>query len=172
MKNKKLLLTQSGFTLIELLIVIAIIGVLAAVILASLGSAQKKGTDNKIEQQLTNMKTQALLYTGPVGQSMIGDSGHRSSVPLGTAYNLFQDTTTTNSLAKLVNKLPAGTFVYFTVQNMLPSAGGKWIMAAETSYGLYCVDYIGASKAFIGTTPTTYAGITTPYPNFGSYSCN
>lgn len=45
-----------GFTLIELMVVIAIIGLLSSVILASLVSARLKGRDSKIKQQLTQMR--------------------------------------------------------------------------------------------------------------------
>jgi prepilin-type N-terminal cleavage/methylation domain-containing protein len=56
--NKK----SVGFTLIELLIVVAIIGVLAAVIIASLNSARGKGNDAAVQSDLRNANAQAELY--------------------------------------------------------------------------------------------------------------
>jgi len=56
---------KSGFTLIELLIVIAIIGILSSVILASLNTARAKGGDSAIKEDLDNIRDQAeIVYDG------------------------------------------------------------------------------------------------------------
>jgi prepilin-type N-terminal cleavage/methylation domain-containing protein len=51
-----------GFTLIEILVVIAIIGILASVVLASLNSARDKGADAAIKSSINNARAQAELY--------------------------------------------------------------------------------------------------------------
>lgn len=53
---------NNGFTILELLIVIAIIGILSAVVLAALSSARTNAQDVAIKTTLSNTRTQAELY--------------------------------------------------------------------------------------------------------------
>jgi prepilin-type N-terminal cleavage/methylation domain-containing protein len=53
---------QKGFILIELLVVVAIIGILASVVLASLNTARAKGADAAVKANLANMRAQAELF--------------------------------------------------------------------------------------------------------------
>ena len=61
-----------GFTLIELLVVIAIIGLLASIILATLGVARDKGTDSKVKAELNSIHTQTEIYANANNNSFIG----------------------------------------------------------------------------------------------------
>lgn len=59
MKQKKL---SSGFTLLELLVVVAIIGILTAVVMISTSTSRKKGQDSSIKSQMVSLRSQAELY--------------------------------------------------------------------------------------------------------------
>lgn len=53
---------NNGFTLIELLTVIAIIGILSAVVMVSLSSARLKAKDKAVMTELSSIKVQAEIY--------------------------------------------------------------------------------------------------------------
>jgi len=55
---------EKGFTLVELLIVIAIVGIIAAVIIPNVGTFMRMGTVTAANSEAENVQTAALAYYG------------------------------------------------------------------------------------------------------------
>jgi len=154
---------QRGFTLIEVLVVILIIGVLATVVLAVMGSAKTRSNDKKVAAQLKTMISQALLsnggalltsgtYSGSLSvEAGLTPTGLNDATTIPTygatgsgsgTRNLFTTgVASENGLNKLIKGLPKGTMVLYGKTKGTPgNAAGTWAVAASTSTGSICVD--------------------------------
>jgi prepilin-type N-terminal cleavage/methylation domain-containing protein len=74
---------QKGFTLIELLVVISIIGLLASVVMSSVGEAKIKAENTKINQEVNSWITAIELYRLESGGAPLSDVGTVATACLG-----------------------------------------------------------------------------------------
>ncbi len=121
--------------------VIAIIGILAAAALASLGSARTKGQEAAVKSQLANARAQAELYFSSTGAGTYG------TVTEVCTTGMFADTAANNGLAGLI----AGVTAAYSASTIsCGSNGTTWALSATLpTTGTYCVDSAGNSK--VGT---------------------
>ncbi len=134
MKNIKIF--KKGFTLMELLVVVGIIGILATIVIGMLSSAQKKGKDSAIKEQMASLRSEAELYA-------IGN---------GNSYNnLFTSNNTWASAS--VNIQAILTFLDSqTTVHTVGSSTNQWaaqVQLKEDPTQYACIDYTAIMK--IGT---------------------
>jgi prepilin-type N-terminal cleavage/methylation domain-containing protein len=140
-----------GFTLIELLVVIAIIGILAGIVLASLGSARTKGIDAARIEDAKSMKTaMELYYSTNGGYPQIGaGGGHAAALNGGATPTLATLLTGSNAISAIPQQLinDGDQYVWGGV------GGTQWGMLVTLSTG-NCKTGVGAyvdSTWWIGT---------------------
>jgi type II secretory pathway pseudopilin PulG len=104
--------------------VIAIIGILSSVVLASLNTARSKGSDAAIKANLSNARAQAELYYDDNGNSYDPDGATNTGV-----------CTQTGGISASVD---AASGVCF-------STASAWAASAPLASGHFCVDSTGAA---------------------------
>ncbi len=160
---------HKGFTLIELLVVVAIIALLAATILASLGSARTKAKNTKITSELSSFRAQMELFYNSNGFSYVG-SGVTTNTSCGTdSFNTGIDNAK-NLVQGIANDITGNpTNYYYMACAANPTS---WAVSADLSQtqNAWCVDSTGVSKAAVDSlgNPTN-----SPFNSIGSnpYHC-
>ena len=120
-----------GFTLIELLVVIAIIGILASIVLVSLGGARTKAKDAAIKANMDSMRLAVeLFYTDNL-----------------TYTGAFADSNYITALNALTPNLPTAGVVTDEINTAVP-AGTDYCIQADLNDGTdWCVDGTGYAGA-------------------------
>jgi prepilin-type N-terminal cleavage/methylation domain-containing protein len=126
---------KKGFTLIELLVVIAIIGILASIVLVSLGGARTRARDARVMSDMDQIKTMAeTIYSG--------EGSYASVVNNGDINTLMSDMTNQGA----TNILRVANANGYCVEALMP--GGRW---ACVNSGLTAVFNLANDPACNGT---------------------
>lgn len=157
---------SSGFTLLELLIVIAIIGILAAVVLASLSSSRVKARDTQRVAQLKEIEKALALYYTEYGQ-------YPDGAEIGGTQNWFSNT----SIGELVTE---GYMPVLPADPVYGSGLGGYHYCTDsqptTGYVLYAnVEHDGDPEGWCQLprgNATECASYTTGDMNAGSVQCS
>lgn len=98
--------SKKAFTLIELLIVIAIIGVLAAIVVASLNSARSKANSSAIRSNMDSIRKQAEIWYGNRGTYFLNKAmAANSTYGCADAYALSSTMFGDSSISKAINQI-------------------------------------------------------------------
>ena len=153
--NKK----QKGFTLIEILVVIAIIGILATIVLTSLGTARQKASDAKVQAQLSSMRSQAELFFGDNGNYGTPETDTTNGcAPAPDVGSLFRYASSSDGLSELIAAIPS-TYTVLCYTDPTTDTATAWAVTAANglsggSAASWCVDSTGQSKAYNTSSPT------------------
>lgn len=120
-------LSSKGFTLIELLVVVAIIGILAATILASLGGARSKARLARATGELSNLRAAQELFYSSNGKY----DGGFSDLDTGIA-----------NIVKSIQSFDSNA------DGVVNNDGSAWAYSFSDGTQIYCADSNGyAGKA-------------------------
>jgi len=119
---------SKGFTLIELLVVIAIIGILASIVLVSLGGARTKAKDASVKANMDTMRLAVEMYATGNNTYMLLASDEK------TSYDNAKDTAVAQGATFIVADGGYFSATKYCIQCTLPG-GGKWCLDSGGSVG-------------------------------------
>ena len=117
-----------GFTLIELLVVIAIIGILASIVLVSLGGARTKAKDAAIKANMDTMRLAVEMYATGNNTYMLLPSDEK------TSYDNAKDTAVAQGATFIVADGGYFSATKYCIQCTLPGTG-SWCLDSGGSVG-------------------------------------
>jgi len=132
LKNKTMTTKNKGFTLVEMMVVIAVVGILAAAVLAALGPSRNKAKDTRIISGLNQVRALAETLYNPASADQYG------AVTVGQTdiAKIFDDINKQNSILQISH-------------TTLGTAYEAHAALVSDSAKAYCVD----SSGFAGTVP-------------------
>jgi prepilin-type N-terminal cleavage/methylation domain-containing protein len=182
--NKKALgrsASTDGFTIIELLVVVAIIGILASTILASLGSSRIKGNAASVKEHLMSARNAGELFyannNSSYGTTDTGTAGADCIGAVGTIGTLFNDASSSNIKA-IINSVSSVAGVGAANMDCGATAFQWSVAVVLPGGGVWCVDYNGSSRgtysggAYTGGTNGLYGAASAAHTTAGATSCN
>jgi prepilin-type N-terminal cleavage/methylation domain-containing protein len=153
---------RKGFTLIELLVVIAIIGILAGMVLVSMGGARAKARDAKRQSDMRQLISAQEMYTGDsTGNAYYQLAGTTMPTAIGTFLNpVPTDPTNTGTCPLTVATV---SFKYCQLDNITVAGNennfcyyARLESGASTTVGKFVTASQGGSVTR-STAPTTFA---------------
>lgn len=142
---------RDGFTLIELLVVVAIIGILASVVLVSVGNARTKGSNAAIKKNLQNAIPQGEVlfntrnaspntYTGACTNGVI--AGETTVIGIGGF--VLAAARASGLISYGINNVPAASTSVATCNENANAWAAE--VPLKTPGQVWCVDNTGKSK--------------------------
>ena len=166
---------KKGFTLIELLVVIAIIGLLASIVLASLGSARGKANDASVKGMMHNVRNASAEQYFLINNTYGPPNGTQTGLCTAAVGGSTMWTDPSSNMVNLISQ----------IQNVVGSAAKMdcgtsvttWSVAAQLPSGsFWCVDNTGRASGVSSTTGSAYAslnvGLTGAHNGGGAVLCN
>jgi len=144
---------SSGFTLIELMIVVAIIGILAAIAIPKFGQMLEKSREGSTKGTLGSLRSSACMY--------YGDTAGVWPTTLNTfsaySFSKYMDSISSVKATGFFvggSPSPVGNFVTMTTQAQAPTGGGTGWLFDSTNGAVYVNSTVKDSR----TIPYSFYG--------------